>query len=132
MAKKSMKAAAAAGTSVFDQIASGNAQTMPAQLDTVDTQDTENAQDVHDTQDTSGAQYVQDVPQTQDTGSGKDGKEKQEPPRMERLNLKIPAEIKEYLVIASARASIEQRRYVSLTQYLCDLVAADAEKHKND
>lgn len=94
MARKSMKDAAAAGTSVFDQIASGNAQ---------------NATD------------VQDV---------KDVNKKGEP--LERLNLKIPAEIKEYLTIAAAKASIEQRRNISLTQYLCDLVTADMEKHKDD
>ena len=48
---------------------------------------------------------------------------------MERLNLKIPTDIKEYLTIAAAKASIEQRRHISLTQYLCDLVAADRAQH---
>lgn len=90
MAKKSMKDAAAAGTSVFDQIASGNVQ---------------GAQDVLD---------VKDV---------KNVNKKGEP--LERLNLKIPAEIKEYLTVAAAKASIEQRRNISLTEYLCDLVRAD-------
>ena len=51
---------------------------------------------------------------------------------MVRLNLKIPAEIKEYLTIAAARASIEQRRQISLTEYLCDLAAADREKHNRE
>lgn len=96
MAKKSLKAAATAGTSVFDQIASGNVQ---------DVQDAKNVKDVKDAKDA---------------------------PRMERLNLKIPAEIKLYLTIAAAKASIEQRRSISLTQYLCALVAADMEKHKDD
>lgn len=101
MAKKSMKAAATAGTSVFDQIASGNVQ------------NSENATDVQD------VQNVKDV---------KDVNKKGEP--LERLNLKIPAELKEYLTVAAAKASIEQRRNISLTEYLCDLVRADKEKNE--
>ena len=103
MAKKSMKAAATAGTSVFDQIASGNVQ---------------NAENVTDVQD---VQNVKDV---------KDVNKKGEP--LERLNLKIPAEIKEYLTVAAAKASIAQRRNISLTEYLCELVRADMEKHKDE
>ena len=98
MAKKSMKDAAAAGTSVFDQIASGNVQS------------------------------VQDVTDVQDVKNVKDVNKKGEP--LERLNLKIPAEIKEYLTVAAAKASIEQRRNISLTEYLCDLVRADKEKNE--
>ena len=100
MAKKSMKDAAAAGTSVFDQIASGNAQ---------GAQNTQNAKDVQD---------VQDVKAVKDA------------PRLERLNLKIPAEIKEYLTVAAAKASIERKRNISLTEYLCDLVRTDMDKDK--
>lgn len=98
MAKKSMKDAAAAGTSVFDQIASGNVQS------------------------------VQDVTDAQDVKNVKDVNKKGEP--LERLNLKIPAEIKEYLTVAAAKASIAQRRNISLTEYLCDLVRADKEKNE--
>lgn len=97
MAKKSMKDAAAAGTSVFDQIASGNVQ---------------NAQGVKDVQD---VQDVQDV------------NKKGEP--LERLNLKIPAEIKEYLTVAAAKASIAQRRNISLTEYLIQIVREDMAKN---
>lgn len=104
MAKKSMKEAAAAGTSVFDQIATGNAQGV------------QDAQDVKDEQD---AQSVQSAP-------------KKPVIPMERLNLKIPAEIKEYLTIAAAKESIAQRRNISLTEYLCGLVRADMERHKDD
>lgn len=50
---------------------------------------------------------------------------------LSRLNLKIPTEIKEYLTVAAAKASMNQKRNISLTQYLCDLVTADMEKHKN-
>lgn len=99
MAKKSMKDAAAAGTSVFDQIASGNVQ---------------NAQDVTD---------VKDVKNVQDVNK------KGEP--LERLNLKIPAEIKEYLTVAAAKASIAQRRNISLTEYLIQLVREDMERNKD-
>ena len=97
MAKKSRKDAAAAGTSVFDQIASGNVQSV---------------------------QYVTDV---QDVKNVKDVNKKGEP--LERLNLKIPAEIKEYLTVAAAKASIAQRRNISLTEYLIQLVSEDMAKN---
>lgn len=99
MAKKSMKEAATAGTSVFDTIASRNVIN------------------------------VKDVQRVQDTKNAKDAPESTEKVPMERLNLKIPTDIKEYLTIAAAKASIEQRRHISLTQYLCDLVAADRAQH---
>ena len=98
MAKKSMKDAAAAGTSVFDQIASGHVQS---------------------------AENVTDV---QDVKNVKDVNKKGEP--LERLNLKIPAEIKEYLTVAAAKASIEQRRNISLTEYLIQIVREDMAKNK--
>ena len=97
MAKKSMKDAAAAGTSVFDQIASGNVQS------------------------------VQDAKDVQDVKNVKDVNKKGEP--LERLNLKIPAEIKEYLTVAAAKASIAQRRNISLTEYLIQLVREDMAKN---
>lgn len=97
MAKKSMKDAAAAGTSVFDQIASGHVQSA------------ENVTDVKD---------VKNV---------KDVSKKGEP--LERLNLKIPAEIKEYLTVAAAKASIAQRRNISLTEYLIQIVREDMAKN---
>ena len=97
MAKKSMKDAAAAGTSVFDQIASGNVQS------------------------------VQDATDVQDVKNVKGVNKKGEP--LERLNLKIPAEIKEYLTVAAAKASIAQRRNISLTEYLIQLVREDMAKN---
>ena len=99
MAKKDMKTAATAGTSIFDQIA-------------------------------NGAQYTQDVQHVTDVQDAKAVKVDKIP--MERLNLKIPAEIKEYLTVAAAKASIEQKRNISLTEYLCDLVRADMERHKDE
>ena len=81
---------------------------------------------------TSGAQHVQDIKDVQDVKSVKDVKDtNKEGVELARLNLKIPAELKEYLTVAAAKASIEQRRNISLTQYLCDLVTADMERHKD-
>lgn len=111
MAKKSMKEAAAAGTSVFDQIASGRTLTVETQKEQIG----------------GGAFYVQDA---QNAKTVQDVNKKGEP--LERLNLKIPAEIKEYLTVAAAKASIAQRRNISLTEYLCELVRADMEQHKDD
>ena len=104
MAKKSMKEAATAGTSVFDTIASGN--------------NVNNAQKV---------QYVNDVSNVK-----KGGRPKKYDGEMVRLNLSIPKDIKEYLTIAAAKASIEQRRQISFTEYLCDLVAADRAQHNDE
>lgn len=92
MARKSMKTAAAQGTSVFDTIATGYVP---------DVQDVQNTIDV---QDVKGVQY-------------------------ERLNLRIPAYIKEYLYEAAFRESTAKKS-VSVTEYLCELVRADMEKHK--
>lgn len=96
--KKSLKDAAAAGTSVFDTIVKG-------------------VQAVQDTQDGKDVLAVQDV---------------KEKVQLERLNLKIPAEIKEYLTVAAAKASIKSKRNISLTEYLCELVRADMEKQKDN
>lgn len=104
--KKSMKAAATAGTSVFDQLAQG-------------AQDAENVTDVQD------VQNVQNAPAT------KPGRPAKTTQPLERLNLKIPADIKEYLQAAAYRES-SPKKTVSLTEYLCDLVRADMEKHKDD
>ena len=50
---------------------------------------------------------------------------------LERLNLKIPPEIKAYLQAAAYRES-SPTKTVSLTEYLCELVRADMEKYKDD
>lgn len=109
MAKKSIKDTAAAGTSVFDQIIQGNIQDAP---------------DVSDVQD------VQDVPKVQDAPK-RTGRPPKTTPPLERLNLKIPPEIKAYLQAAAYRES-SPTKTVSLTEYLCELVRADMEKHKGD
>ncbi len=100
---KGFTSAANKGASVFDQIASGNVQ---------------HAENV------TGAQDVQNV---QNAKNAKGVNKKGEP--LERLNLKIPAEIKEYLTVAAAKASIEQRRNISLTEYLIQIVREDMAKN---
>lgn len=97
MAKKSMKEAAAAGTSVFDQIANGNTQ------------------GAQDTQNTEGIQTRTGAPAA--------------PVQMERINLKIPAYLKEYLQEQAYNESTP-RHIVSVTEYLCNLVKKDMEQHK--
>ena len=111
MAKKSMKDAAAAGTSVFDQIASGNVQ------------------NVNNVNNVNNVLYVKDVQNAKNAKGGRPAKYDGE---MVRLNLKVPAYIKDYLMIAAAKASIEQRKQISLTEYLCELVTADREKNHYD
>ena len=101
MAKKGFNTAATQGASVIDQLASG-------------------AKAVPDAKDVKDVQGVKDVKDTNKEGA-----------ELARLNLKIPAELKEYLTVAAAKASIDQRRNISLTQYLCDLITADMERHKD-
>lgn len=98
--RPSIKEAATAGTAVIEQITRGN---------------TENVQDVQDVQD---ARHAQKKP-----------KKEEKPGKVElvRLNLKIPADIKEYLQEAAYRESSPQKT-VSLTEYLCDIVRADRQK----
>ena len=103
MAKKSIKDTAAAGTSVFDQIIQGNVQDAPDVSDVQDVQDVKNARKA----------------------------EKADKIQLERLNLRIPADIKAYLMAAAYRES-SPTKTVSLTEYLCELVRADMEKHKDD
>lgn len=107
MAKKSMKEVATAGTSVFEQLTNNNVSYGKG------------AEDVKDVLD---VQYVRDT---------KDVKATKEPKiQWERLNLRIPADIKEYLTVAAAKASIDRKKPVSLTEYLCELVRADMERDK--
>lgn len=99
MAKKGFNTAATQGASVIDQLASG-------------------AKAVPDAKDVKDVQGVKDVKDT-----NKEGVE------LARLNLKIPAELKEYLTVAAAKASIAQRRNISLTEYLIQIVREDMAKN---
>jgi len=107
MTKKSIKDAATAGTSVFDQIARGSV---------TDTKDANDVKNVFDVNNVNNNQKVQPGRKAKYTG------------KLERLNFKIPAEIKERMSFLAAKASIEQKRSISLTQYLCDLINAEYER----
>ena len=78
--------------------------------------------DIFDTITRGNTADTADTTDTQDTP-------KTAKPEYYRFNLKMPLEYKEYLTVAAAKASIEQRRNISLTQYLCELVRADMEKN---
>lgn len=72
------------------------------------------------------AENVKDVQNIQDA---KNGRPLKYDVPLTRLNLKVPAEIKEYLTVAAAKQSIAERRQISLTEYLIELVRKDAEQH---
>lgn len=113
MSKKSIKEAATAGTSVFNQLASGNiAENLQ------DIQGVPDVKPVKDTKDTKHVKYNRDT-------------DKHGIP-LERLNLKIPTSIKEYLTIAAAKESIARRCNVSVTTYLVELIKKDMELHKDE
>ncbi len=108
MASKTMKNAAADSASLLGQITG-----------TKDTKDTRNTQNAKDTQD---APNVQNAP-----------KKAGRPITVEnpaRINLKLPTELKEYLSVAAAKASIAQKKTVSVTGYICDLIREDMERNK--
>lgn len=122
----SIKDAANAGTAVFNQIANGN--TLPTtknpkeESSEKDRQTPPRKQGAKDTEDAQNTQDAKDVQNTKAT--------KKEAVPMARLNLKIPADIKEYLTVAAALESIKKKRQISLTEYLCDIVRADRDKNK--
>ena len=127
MAKKSMKDAAAAGTSVFEQIASGNTQQAQPTEERKEIKEVISVPTAPDAQDIQDIKDVQNTPDTQMRRRGRKPNPDKQP--IERLNLKIPAALKQYLIIAAARASLEQERQVSITEYICDLVADDNAQH---
>lgn len=113
MSKKSIKEAATAGTCVFNQLASGNiAENLQ------DIQGVPDVKPVKDTKDTKHVKYNRDT-------------DKHGIP-LERLNLKIPTSIKEYLTVAAAKESINRRANVSVTTYLVELIKRDMELHKDE
>lgn len=81
-------------------------------------------QDGQNVFDAIAAGNVQDVQDAKDVQEDK--------PVMVRLNLKIPAEIKEYLDVAAAKESIAQRKNISLTKYLVDMVKRDMQAHEGE
>lgn len=128
MTKKSMKEAATAGTSVFDQIANGNDVLRVNNANNVQkVQNAENAENVNNTMDA-----IDIIEVLNGAADKKSGRPRKYDGEMVRLNLSIPKDIKEYLTIAAAKASIAQRRQISFTEYLCDLVAADRAQHNDE
>lgn len=109
MAKKSMKEAAAAGTSVFDTIAQGAQYSADAQA----------------------AKTVQNAKDVQNAQTAPGGRPAKYTAPLERLNLKIPVNLKEYLYAAAYRES-SPKRQVSVTEYLCKLISEDMERHKGE
>lgn len=47
-----------------------------------------------------------------------------------QINLKVPVEVKDYLTIAATKASIKNKCYISIAQYLCQIVRKDMEINK--
>lgn len=72
-----------------------------------------------------GAENVQNVLDVQGV---QDVQRVQDKPQLERLNLRIPSDIKAYLQTAAYRES-SPTHTVSITEYLCALVRADMEKY---
>ncbi|MEE3451138.1 MAG: hypothetical protein VZR27_10700 [Acutalibacteraceae bacterium] len=130
MAKKSMKDAAAAGTSVFEQIASGNTQQAQPTEERKEIKEVISVPTAPDAQDIQDIKDVQNTPDTQMRRRGRKPNPDKQP--IERLNLKIPAALKQYLIIAAARASLEQERQISITEYICDLIADDKARHEEE
>ena len=130
MAKKSMKDAAAAGTSVFEQIVSGNTQQAQPTEERKEIKEVISVPTAPDAQDIQDIKDVQNTPDTQMRRRGRKPNPDKQP--IERLNLKIPAALKQYLIIAAARASLEQERQVSITEYICDLVADDKARQEEE
>ena len=130
MAKKSMKDAAAAGTSVFEQIVSGNTQQAQPTEERKEIKEVISVPTAPDAQDIQDIKDVQNTPDTQMRRRGRKPNPDKQP--IERLNLKIPAALKQYLIIAAARASLEQERQISITEYICDLIADDKSRQEEE
>ena len=75
------------------------------------------------TADTADTQDIQDTQDTQRTP-------KAPKPEYYRFNLKMPLEYKDYLQAAAYRAS-SPTKTVTITEYICELVRADMERHKD-
>ena len=124
MAKKNLKEAAAS-TSVYDAIAQGARYV----------QDVKDVKDVRDVPDVQDVRKVQDAPAVQGAPDAQKRKPRGRKPSEiphERLTLKLPTEIKKYLQEAAAVETGKRRKLVTLTDYLCEIVRADMEKHKDD
>ena len=128
---KSFTAEATQGTSIFNQIASGNVQRVPDADDVQNAEKVQKAPKAKNAQNTKNAdnvQYVQNVDNAENT-KNLGGRPAKYEHKMERLNLSIPADIKAYLKAAAYRES-SPTRMVSPTEYLINLIRKDMEQHK--
>lgn len=83
-------------------------------FDTIARGNTADTVDTTDTQDTQDTQRTPKAPK----------------PEYYRFNLKMPLEYKDYLQAAAYRAS-SPTKTVTITEYICELVRADMERHKD-
>ena len=88
-----------------------------ASADIFDTIARGNTADTTDTEDTQDTQDIQSTP-------------KAPKPEYYRFNLKMQLEYKDYLQAAAYRAS-SPTKTVTITEYICELVRADMERHKD-
>lgn len=110
---KTMKGAAADSASLLDTITGA-----------------QNTRNTKDTQDAQNTPFTQIVKGAQNAPAEK--KKAGRPVTVEnpaRINLKLPTELKEYLSVAAAKASIAQKKTISVTAYICDLIRADMEQN---
>ena len=98
---KSFKKATEGAQDIYSQIAKGGAAKA-----TTDTADRVDAKDTRDTQDTENAKT-----------------------EYYRFNLKMPMEYKDYLQAAAYKAS-SPTKTVTITEYICKLIAEDMERSK--
>ena len=85
-----------------------------ASADIFDTIARGNTADTIDTEDTQDTQRTPKAPK----------------PEYYRFNLNMPLEYKDYLQAAAYRAS-SPTKTVTITEYICELVRADMERHKD-
>ena len=74
---------------------------------------------------TGGTQDTQD---TKATKSAKDTKDTEGTQQYYRMNLKMPVEFKDY-IYAQAYYQSNEKHTVSATEYLCNLIREDLERH---
>lgn len=125
---KSFTAEATQGTSIFNQIASGNVQRVPDAEDVQKVEKAPKTKNVQNTNNADNVQYVQNVDNADNT-KNLGGRPAKYEHKMERLNLSIPADVKAYLKAAAYRES-SPTRMVSPTEYLITLIRKDMEQHK--
>ena len=121
MAKKSLLDVAAAGTSVFDQLATGNT------VNIKDIQKDKGAQKEKSTKKDKSVQKQEDAQKpTKQLGRPREFEERG------RFNLLLSPELRDYLIVAAARETIATKKRMSPTGYITKLIRQDMEKHKDD